>query len=394
LRRRTQAPQHDTLQLLILADDFTGAGDAAGAFAAVRETLVVLSATDERSLWDGDRVDVLAVDLDLRECTDPQAQQKTAGVARQLCSTAQEARVFLKIDSTLRGPIAGLVAGALSGSGKDIAVIAPAFPEQGRLLHEGRVVVDGQPGASLTAVLGMEGTALLGARFASSAEEVEQAVEHARMRGAKRVVVDADASDCLTNVAGAWQRHPDWLLVGSGGLTRQVAGPTHPTPQRAVDVSPEKGPVLVIAGSPTPVTAAQIDRLRETGSVTLVEARAVAPLLPPQPHGLLVLCTPPTDERDAGESARAIADTVFEWSKSLLPGAIVLAGGATARKVCERLGAAGMRLSGEFSPGVPIGRLVGGVWNDVLVVTKAGGFGTPNTLLDVVRALGVLSNQP
>ena len=53
-----------------------------------------------------------------------------------------------------------------------------------------------------------------------------------------------------------------------------------------------------------------------------------------------------------------------------------------------------MRLSGEFSPGVPIGRLVGGVWNDVLVVTKAGGFGTPNTLLDVVRALGVLSNQP
>src|SRR5439155_5812416 len=101
--------------------------------------------------------------------------------------------------------------------------------------------------------------------------------------------------------------------------------------------------------------------------------------------------TPRTSERDAGESAQAVAETVGEWSGSLRPGAVVLAGGATARKVCERLGAAGVRLSGELSPGVPIGRLVGGVWDQVLVVTKAGGFGSPNTLLDVVRSVGVLS---
>ena len=218
------------MQLLILADDFTGAGDAAAPFAAGRETLVVLSATDSRSLWETDAVDVLAVDLDLRECTDLEAQRQTEAAARGLCATAQDARVFLKIDSTLRGPIAGLVAGALSGSGKSVAVIAPAFPEQGRALHEGRVVVDGQPGASLTAALGMDGTALVGARFVSSAEDVERAVEHARMRGARRVVVDADTSDCLRSVASAWRRHADWLLVGSGGLARQVAGPGRPPP--------------------------------------------------------------------------------------------------------------------------------------------------------------------
>ena len=51
----------------------------------------------------------------------------------------------------LRGPIGGLVAGALSGSGKQVAVLAPAFPEQGRLLSDGTALVDGKPGLSLTA---------------------------------------------------------------------------------------------------------------------------------------------------------------------------------------------------------------------------------------------------
>jgi len=387
--------QDGIVQLLILADDFTGASDAAAPFALAWSTLVVLSAADAGVRWDSDRLDaplessrldVLAVDLDLRECGDLEAQRKTALVAGGLCRALSPARVFLKIDSTLRGPIAGLVAGALSGSGKDLAVIAPAFPEQGRTLRDGRVLVDGQPGASLPAALGMDGTALVGARFVMSAEDLERAVAHARMRGARRVVVDADAADCLRHVAEAWRRHPDWLLVGSGGLARHVAGPADPGGQ-GVDVSTGSGPLLIIAGSPTPMTAAQIDRLRSIASVTLVEAHAPLPPRPP-PHDLLVVCTPATTERDAGESAGAVAEAVLQWSADLLPGAVVLAGGATARNVCERLGAVGVRLAGELSPGVPIGRLVGGAWNGVRVVTKAGGFGQPNTLLDVVRALG------
>jgi hypothetical protein len=35
--------------------------------------------------------------------------------------------------------------------------------------------------------------------------------------------------------------------------------------------------------------------------------------------------------------------------------------------------------------------LQGGKWHGIKVVTKAGGFGTPDTLLDVVHALGVSS---
>ena len=222
----------------------------------------------------------------------PAAQRQTEAAARGLCAVSQDARVFLKIDSTLRGPIAGLVAGALSGSGKSVAVIAPAFPEQGRALHEGRVVVDGQPGASLTDALGMDGTALLGARFVSSAEDVERAVEHARMRGARRVVVDADTSDCLQSIAGAWRAHANWLLVGSGGLARQVAGPAALAPG-ATPVPSAAGPILVIAGSPAPMTAAQLERLRGPASVTtMVQAQCAAATRCRHPPHACSCCAP------------------------------------------------------------------------------------------------------
>ena len=286
--------------------------------------------------------------------------------------------------------IAGLVAGALMGSARQVAVIAPAFPEQGRLMRAGCVVVDGEPGASLTQALGMEGTALLGANFARSAEDIELAVEHARNRGARHVVVDADGIETLRSVAIAWRRHAtEWLLVGSAGLARQVAGSAN-QPNRET-LTPSQGPILVVAGSPAAATQAQIERLRGLGPSVLVGVGLPVPRRPAGLHEVIVVCTAPATERDSGENARAVAQAIGAWADAFQPGAVVLAGGATARLVCERLGAHGVRLQSELQPGIPHGLLRGGLWDGVRVVTKAGGFGTPETLLDVVQALGVSS---
>jgi uncharacterized protein YgbK (DUF1537 family) len=388
----------DPHRLLILADDFTGACDAAGAFGASSGTLVVHGLPAQ---WpaDADGVDVLGVDLDLRERSDAEAEALTRETARQLCSANPEALVLLKIDSTLRGPIAGLVAGALTGSGRKLAVIAPAFPEQGRLLRAGRVMVDGQPGASVTQALGMDGTAVLRADEARSAEQVDAAVRHAAMRGARHVVVDTDSVECLRSVAEAWQRHAtEWLLVGSAGLARQVAATSasflrHPPPSRqaADEAAAASGPVLVVAGSPAPATQIQIEPLRGLGPIVVVAPHTPRPPVPQGESNVLVLCTTPATERDSGECAQAVAETTAAWAAEFTPSAVVLAGGATARLVCELIGAHGVRLHGELAPGIPHGYLQGGQWDRVRVVTKAGGFGSPRVLLDVVHALGVSS---
>jgi len=64
---------------------------------------------------------------------------------------------------------------------------------------------------------------------------------------------------------------------------------------------------------------------------------------------------------------------------------LVLTGGATAVGVARRLGASGIRLEGEVETGVPMGILVGP--RPYPVVTKAGGFGGPDTLEGAVEAL-------
>jgi uncharacterized protein YgbK (DUF1537 family) len=345
--------------LAILADDFTGACDAAAPFASSRSTFVSLGT----QLSDAE---VIALDLNVREHLDNEAHLATEAAARRFSDN----QIFLKIDSTLRGPIGGLISGALSGTHRRIAVIAPAFPEQGRLLHEGCLLIGGRRGPSLPDLLGMQRTALLGANFARSSQAVERAVEHARMRGAQRVIVDSDAPECLDSVADAWQQHPEWLLVGSAGLARRIAvAALNATP----DLPMGAGPMLVVAGSPAAATRAQLERLGRSA------------------NDIVILSTPPTDERDVGEAAHAVADAVATWAKTRRPRAVVLVGGATGRAVCDRLNVQGVRLIGEVSPGIPGGFLIGGEWDGIPVVTKAGGFGSPDTLLDVAYALGVRS---
>jgi uncharacterized protein YgbK (DUF1537 family) len=63
----------------------------------------------------------------------------------------------------------------------------------------------------------------------------------------------------------------------------------------------------------------------------------------------------------------------------------VLTGGETALRVARRLGAVGIRLEEEVGPGIPVGTLIGP--SPYRVVTKAGGFGEPDTLVRVVERL-------
>jgi uncharacterized protein YgbK (DUF1537 family) len=53
--------------------------------------------------------------------------------------------------------------------------------------------------------------------------------------------------------------------------------------------------------------------------------------------------------------------------------------------VARRLGATGIELEGEVEVGVPVGTLIGPRPHPV--VTKAGGFGGPDTLVEAVQAL-------
>ena len=83
--------------------------------------------------------------------------------------------------------------------------------------------------------------------------------------------------------------------------------------------------------------------------------------------------------------AEALAEVAARLAEDGLVGGLVLTGGDTAVGVARGLGATGLRLDDELEPGVPVGRLLGP--RPYRVVTKAGGFGSPDVLRTACEAL-------
>jgi uncharacterized protein YgbK (DUF1537 family) len=101
----------------------------------------------------------------------------------------------------------------------------------------------------------------------------------------------------------------------------------------------------------------------------------------------------PEDRVASSESVLgSLAELAWRLSEEGLFEGLVLTGGATAVGVARRLGDSGIRLEGEVETGVPMGTMIGP--RPYPVITKAGGFGGPDTLVGAVEALSGEERNP
>jgi uncharacterized protein YgbK (DUF1537 family) len=91
-----------------------------------------------------------------------------------------------------------------------------------------------------------------------------------------------------------------------------------------------------------------------------------------------------TDPRRAAEIAETVRAVTAADGK---PGGMVLTGGETAYQVLRAGHARALDIQGELRPGIPISIIRGGLYDGVLVITKAGAFGASDALLAAVHAL-------
>jgi D-threonate/D-erythronate kinase len=84
-------------------------------------------------------------------------------------------------------------------------------------------------------------------------------------------------------------------------------------------------------------------------------------------------------------SLSAIARAVL---RAVPVGGLVLTGGDTAVAVSAYSGAVGLRITGQIEPYVPKGTFIGGEFDGLSVVTKAGGFGSDRTLFTAIMKSG------
>src|SRR5829696_1761090 len=388
--------------IAVVADDLTGAAD----------TGVQLVRAGYRTAVLFGESNVLADDLDAVSF-DTDSRTMPAGFAAkrvlEAAHVAREARiVYKKLDSTLRGNVAAELAAALDGTRRERVVVAPAFPAAGRTTVGGTQRVHGVPVDETemvndphTPVRVAHVPTLLADAFSSVGTlSVEDLADPERVRRALEesecVVADADRDEDLETLIRAVPDPARVLWAGSAGLALPPGG-VYPGPC-AGEAGAQRArgrPALVVVGSLSGVAREQVRRLvREYGEMAIVEGGketgavqdAVGAAKEALAGGTCAVVHSPEERSGSGESVLgSLAEVVAHLSEEELFEGLILTGGATAVGVARRLGASGIRLQGEVESGVPVGTLIGA--RPYPVVTKAGGFGGPDTLVGAVEAL-------
>jgi uncharacterized protein YgbK (DUF1537 family) len=390
------------LKVVIVADDLTGALDVAGPFA--NRGHVTWVAVDHRQV-DATQfagVEVLSINATSRHLPSALAAALVCETVERSCAPRVEV-LIKKIDSTLRGNVAAETLAAMQGSGRRNAIVIPAFPAQGRTVLDGMVHVKGVPlphTSFARDALSPPPLDPLDQVFRTSAPDA--GVRNVPPDGPfvlagpadppRIYVVDsATDADLRTTVFALADQLQQCVLVGSAGIAGAVAqvcmrDQPHPA------LPAVNGDLAIVVGSRAEQSALQVETLAQQPDVTLFTA----------PNGEL------TDERiffdrrpvavlravaardgpvaDASHVARALAQTALRLLESRRIDALLATGGDTAIAILNAMAVPALQVMGDLLPGIPYARLeVQG--RPLWLITKAGGFGTPDTLREVVNRL-------
>ncbi len=410
---------------IILADDFTGAGDSGVHFARGGLTTALL--LDIAGLdAEHARYEALSLSTESRFLKPGEAAATVAALAARCVALGAEIR-FKKVDSTLRGNLGAEIEAVLAATGQRAALVCTAMPKTGRTctggmlfirgvpLHEteiGRDPFNPVPSSEVATVLAAQTALPLSILSLGEVRSGEKnlAERAARLigQGSRILVADAEtdgdlaALGLLVRDADAGRHGLSPLLpVGAGGLAEACALARNPgAPSRKEPPSP-KGRMLAVVGSLTGTSRTQADRALAKGAFHPLTIRVADGLADPEreyarlareaaaangKHLLLRTENTPKAAQISGETGTHVARLFGGAARAICaaaPRAIIYAtGGSTAVAVASAFGIHAIRLEDECMPGVVLAACpdsedhCGIRW----FISKAGGFGPPETL--------------
>jgi uncharacterized protein YgbK (DUF1537 family) len=375
------------MRIAVIADDLTGALDTGVQFRQWGYTVQLTDAPESSS------AEVAITNTDTRNKTGEEAYRATYDVAVKLRG---HDIVYKKTDSTLRGNPGRELQAILDATGETSAVFTPTYPSTRRKVEGGRLYVAEKPITETEYIHEHR-------RETSSIQEmldtdttVHCVESHEDIPETGIAVVDSETEQDLLRIAARRTR----VMAGSAGLADALCQTLRDPP-----------PVLTVIGSTRAETRRQAELLvwrLGAASIPLDMERALSQAhqkeaVQKAKEALLMGCdvvltsapTPETVEQTHAEAKRlditpqilearvtaALAETAENLLAVSLSG-IILTGGATALAVTKRLGTRDIEILDEVQPGVPVIRL-----DDLPAVTKAGGFGQPDTLIQATQYL-------
>lgn len=414
------------MNILVVADDLTGATDTALQFAKMNREVVIIT-PGENSVNFGPEASLLVLNTETRGLTPSEAHKKVRAQLAVLGDWEPQL-VFKKIDSTLRGNIGSEIDGLMTAYNLDLAAIAPAYPENGRYTIGGYQLVHGslledlelassgetqEMGSFVPSVLAAQTRRRIGHVGVETIRHSDvmgntQAFLH--LGGGLLVFDSATPRDMDKVVAGLAALNGRVLWVGSAGLAAALARSLQldqPTKNGFGANQPLKpqGQVLLVAGSQNPVTSGQVGKLIQSGKASLlaVPVRHLIDETSLQDYinrGLqllkggrnLALTIDQTEEKNPPK--RDVSDRIAQRLTAIAAAiaqawplaGVVATGGDIALHTWRQLNLGNLSVTGEIEEGIPV--CVGRHGKEeLLFVTKAGGFGGESALLKAVTML-------
>ncbi|MBM7837451.1 uncharacterized protein YgbK (DUF1537 family) [Alkalihalobacillus xiaoxiensis] len=417
----------------VIADDLTGAN--ASGVKLVKQGFQATTIVHSANLPANSYFDAVIMDTDSRYIDQTIAKQRVRRAMNEL--VAWGAELFTKrIDSTFRGNIGAEIDEMLALLPTDaISVVMPSFPDSGRTMAGGYLLLDGvplqetyvskDPIAPITEsfipdLLTEQTTHKVGFVQLSTVMKAEpdilEAIQSEINKGHRVVVIDAVTTEQVENVATALTLLKQTVLCADPGpLTASYA-------RAMLQKEQQNGTILVSVGSATSLTGEQLSYLIDkTGSTPVyvdpeqlasytetwdeeVERATQAALDQAKSDRILIVTTHkngqklvPLKEKAVveGKSADALAKRITDGlatiSRKLLTqeqmtfAGCFTSGGDVTASVCALGRANGIALKDEVMPLAAYGTFDGGYFDGLPIVTKGGLIGDKKAIYECVK---------
>lgn len=425
----------------IIADDLTGANDTALQFHCKGCNTEILLDYKDYPKKQQVNVGAWAVSTESRNIDPETAGQLTYDACVALGKTFGVELFYKKIDSTLRGNIASEIISALDATGKDAAIIAPAFIQEGRITIGGYQLVKGVPIERTEAardphvpIYESSVPNILKRQLPQEKHEIVGLIEHSVVtkgaapitlkinelvkEGKKLIVCDAVSITDIEQIVMATKKCSyDILPCGSAGLAQAFAA-NWVDGIKSQNITKKFPPLpkLILSGSATQLTSLQIKKLQFDddfentymlslhlsdildGLNSTVVQRVTSNLAKNNIVTVHVsdLESEVEDENskqserliDEGISREDLAYKITGYLSELLKEVkkskefiLITIGGETSYKCARALGAEHLQVVDAVLPSIPLCIDA----NAQLIITKSGNLGTSSTLVEIMK---------
>jgi len=396
---------------LIIADDFTGANDT-GVQLVIRgiETNVIL---DGKDITDGNISYVL--DTETRNMNSELAYRSVKEKLNGIYFDDFDL-IYKKVDSTLRGNISSELKAIDEEYKPDLIVFAPSYPDNGRItknaihyVNNTRVIETEFSKDPKKPVMEDNIQKILKSNF------TEQVIHHnlreirenkINLENARIHTFDAENnSDLEKIILSAISTDKKVLWVGSAGLANVILNIVKP-----------KKPVLAIVGSLSEVSRKQVKYAENKGiNVLKIDVSSIlrgkniedysnlAKDILNQGKDLIITSAYDLEDYEksinVGKTLSKTKEEVSSITQDILGrigknivetsniSGLFITGGDIAIGFIKNTNTIGSKIIDEIATGIPLMKLIGGEFNGLKVVTKAGGFGKEEAIYYSIEKL-------